>query len=251
MVRAVQVEIIANQKFWDKDMLCARTERLYSQNVEIKVEWAWRGRQGSDPACQECIISINEVIDVGLYYVQLAVAVQLLSCVDSETSWTAARQAFLSFTVSQSLLKLMSIEWMMQSNHPILCCPLLLLPSVSPSIRVFSNGHVTDEEKEKVKEFGRWMECSEARLCFFPFSSLKKHTLCSAPPYLIWGVSGCHFAICGWCEFWLVLPSEREFTQKQIKNALSKISFIKNKDDILNSWHLLTCSNSKGKWYLS
>ena len=49
------------------------------------------------------------------------------------------RQASLSFTISQSLLKLMSIESMMPSNHLILCHPLLLLPSIFPSIRVFSN----------------------------------------------------------------------------------------------------------------
>ena len=52
---------------------------------------------------------------------------------------TAARQASLSFTISWSLLKLMSIESVMPSNHLILCCPFLLLPSVFPSIRVFSN----------------------------------------------------------------------------------------------------------------
>ena len=55
------------------------------------------------------------------------------------TPWTAARQASLSFTISQSLLKLMSIESMMPSSHLLLCCPLLLLPSIFPSIRVFSN----------------------------------------------------------------------------------------------------------------
>ena len=55
------------------------------------------------------------------------------------TPWTAARQASLSSTVSQSLLKLLSIELMMPSNHLILCHPLLLLPSIFPSIRVFSN----------------------------------------------------------------------------------------------------------------
>ena len=53
--------------------------------------------------------------------------------------WTAARQASLSFTISRSLLKLTSIESVMPSNHLVLCCPLLLLPSVLPSIRVFSN----------------------------------------------------------------------------------------------------------------
>ena len=56
-----------------------------------------------------------------------------------QTSWTAACQASLSITNSQSLLKLKSIELVMPSNHLILCCPLLLLPSIFPSIRVFSN----------------------------------------------------------------------------------------------------------------
>ena len=55
------------------------------------------------------------------------------------TPWTAALQASLSFTISQSLLKLMSIESMMPSSHLILCCSLLLLPSIFPSIRGFSN----------------------------------------------------------------------------------------------------------------
>ena len=55
------------------------------------------------------------------------------------TPLTAAHQAPLSFTVSQSLLKFMSIESVMLSNHPILCCPLLLLPSIFPIIGVFSN----------------------------------------------------------------------------------------------------------------
>ena len=54
--------------------------------------------------------------------------------------WTAAHQASLSFTISWSLLKLMSIESMMPSNHLILCCPLLLQPSIFPSIEFFSVG---------------------------------------------------------------------------------------------------------------
>ena len=56
--------------------------------------------------------------------------------------WTTTRQASLSFTNSQSLLKLMSIESVMPSNHLILCHPLLLLPSIFPSIRGFSNESV-------------------------------------------------------------------------------------------------------------
>ena len=55
------------------------------------------------------------------------------------TPWTAAHLAFLSITNSQSLLKLMPIVLVVASNHFILCCPLLLLPSIFPSIRVFSN----------------------------------------------------------------------------------------------------------------
>ena len=72
--------------------------------------------------------------------VLLYVVVQPLSHVQLfVTSWTAACQTFLSFTISQSLSKLMSTESVMPSNHLILCCPLLLLPSIFPSIRVFSN----------------------------------------------------------------------------------------------------------------
>ena len=58
---------------------------------------------------------------------------------DSTIPWTAARQTSLPFTNSQSLLKLMSIELVMPSNHLILCRPLLLPPSMFPSIRVFSS----------------------------------------------------------------------------------------------------------------
>ena len=66
--------------------------------------------------------------------------VQLLSCVQLfATPWTAALQASLSITNSWSLLKLMSIESVMPSNRLILCHPLLLPPSIFPSIRVFSN----------------------------------------------------------------------------------------------------------------
>ena len=61
------------------------------------------------------------------------------SCLTLWPPWPAACQASLSFTTSQSLFKLMSIELMMPSNHLILCHPILLLPSIFPSIRVFSN----------------------------------------------------------------------------------------------------------------
>ena len=65
-------------------------------------------------------------------------SVQLLSCVQLfATPWTAAHQAFLSFTNSWSLLKFMSTESVMSSRYLILCCPLLLPPTIFPSIRVF------------------------------------------------------------------------------------------------------------------
>ena len=71
---------------------------------------------------------------------ELLTTVQWLSHVRfSATPWTAARQASLSFTISQRLLKLMSTESVMPSSHLILCRPLLLLPAVFPSIRVFSS----------------------------------------------------------------------------------------------------------------
>ena len=70
------------------------------------------------------------------------------------TPWTASRQASLSITKSQSLLKLMSIESVMPSNHIILCHPRLLLPSIFPSIMVFSNESVLCIRWPKYWSFG-------------------------------------------------------------------------------------------------
>ena len=73
-------------------------------------------------------------------FYSVVVFIQSLSPVQLfATPWTAARQASLFFTISWSLLKLMFIESVMSSNHLILCHPLFLLPSIFPSIRVFSN----------------------------------------------------------------------------------------------------------------
>ena len=69
------------------------------------------------------------------------------------TSWTAAQQASLSFTISRSLFKLTPIELVMLSNYPVLCHPLLPLPSVLPSIRVFSNESTICHQVAKVLEF--------------------------------------------------------------------------------------------------
>ena len=73
---------------------------------------------------------------------------------DSATPWTATPQASLSITSSWRLLKLMSIKSVMPSNHLILCCPLLLLPSIFPSIWVFSNESVLHIRWPKYWSFG-------------------------------------------------------------------------------------------------
>ena len=76
----------------------------------------------------QCKYCSNNAVVQSLSHVQLFL-----------TSWTAACQASLSITISQSLFKLTSVELVMPSNYLILCHPLLLLPSIFPSIRVFSN----------------------------------------------------------------------------------------------------------------
>ena len=98
---------------------------------------------------QEILLCVSDE-GLGLCFV---VVVESLSPVQLfATPWTAARQAFLSLTISWSLLKLMSIEPMMPSNHLVLYCPLLLLPSVFPSIRVFS-----DEKALRIRWSKDWI----------------------------------------------------------------------------------------------
>ena len=89
------------------------------------------------------VVSVVIFLIQGLYYIYLIIcfsSIQSLSHVQLlATPWIAARQASLSITYSQSSLKLTSIELVMPSSHLILCRPLLLLPPIPPSIRVFSN----------------------------------------------------------------------------------------------------------------
>ena len=88
------------------------------------------------------------------------VVVQLLSCVQLiATPWTVAHQGSLSFTISQSLLILMSIKSVMPSNHLILCCSLFLLPSIFPSIRIFPS--------ESALHI-RWPKCSSYSFSISP-----------------------------------------------------------------------------------
>ena len=99
------------------------------------------------------------------------------------TPWTAARQASLSITNSWSSLKLMSIESVMPSNHPLLCCPLLLLYSIFPSIRVFSNEFSMKKKKksplilQSKDDHCKYLEYNPSRLlCLELLVSIYIHT---------------------------------------------------------------------------
>ena len=95
------------------------------------------------------VITEHWIVFPVLYGGSLLIILYIVLCISSVhslsrvqlfvTPWTAARQASLSITNSWSLLKLMSIESVMPTNHLIFCHPLLLLPSIFPSIRFFSN----------------------------------------------------------------------------------------------------------------
>ena len=119
--------------------LCKEMTKLSDWFLGAKKESVWVGFEvlhlGLDPDYATCGKKLGPVGGGGI--VQSLSHVQLFV-----TPWTAACQASLSFTILQNLLKLMSIELVMPSKHFILCRPLLLLPSIFPSIRVFSNGSV-------------------------------------------------------------------------------------------------------------
>ena len=108
---------------------------------------------------------------------------------ESVAIWTAARQTSLSLTISQSLLKLMSIELVMPSNHLILCCFLLLLLSVFPSIRIFSNESILHIRRPKYWSFSISTSPSDeySRLVYFRVDWLDllavQGTLKSLPQY--------------------------------------------------------------------
>ena len=107
------------------------------------------------PSLRDSSPSLRERVS-HLFLVLTCAAVQFSCSVvsNSATPWTAAHQASLSITNSQSLLKLVSIKLVMPSNHLILCHPLLLLPSIFPSIRVFSNEAVLRIRQPKYWSFG-------------------------------------------------------------------------------------------------
>ena len=148
------------------------------------------------------------------------------------TPWTAACQASLSVTNSWSLLKLMSIESVMPSSHLILCCPLLLLPSILPSIRVFSNDPVLRIRWpeyctiQPVNKFTIWMLVSLLLpLCF-------KHLL-------TW------FYICIRIPRTYLPTRESEYTLLRVKGALTRCHWGRCQARDLNTSceHIFLCLN--------
>ena len=123
---------INKPKYADDTTLMAESEE------ELK-SLLMKGKEESEKAGSKLNIQKMKIMATGpISSIQSLSHVQLF-----EIPWTAACQAFLSITNSRRLLKLMSIESVMPSNHLILCCPLfLLLPSIFPSIRVFPKDSV-------------------------------------------------------------------------------------------------------------
>ena len=118
---------------------CPRVFAPWASPTCQQLYWCAKAEEAmGDHACKMEVTTLNNVImEVKSIY---ATVFLLFRCIWLlATPWTATRQVSLSFTISQSLLKLTSIETMMPSNHLILCHPLLLLPSIFPSIRVFSS----------------------------------------------------------------------------------------------------------------
>ena len=136
----MQVSIFFTKEKWDKSI------NLYSLLIStnpkvIQAKYLTNQNFQKDKRLWFVLIKGSKYIyyPADTFYLLKNTSVQLLSCVQLfATPWTAGCQASLSITNARSLPKLMSIESVMPSNHLILCRPLLLLPSIFPSIRVFS-----------------------------------------------------------------------------------------------------------------
>ena len=151
------------------------------------------------------VINLGPPLEKNIFYSILFIILYSVSSVQSlsrvllfVTPWATAHQASLSFTNSQSLLNLMSIESVMPSNHLILCCPLLP-PSILPSIRVFPNGlalHIrwpkywsfsfniclSNEHPELISFRMDWLDflASKGLSRVFPYTTVQKHQFFSA-----------------------------------------------------------------------
>ena len=132
------------RQFTPEQVFSRGLKRQWHQKASLVVPLAidFRGMRGKLEPIHSCCTCFRSTYP-SWPSVVLVIAIQSLCPVRLfATPWTAARQASLSISNSQTLLKLMSIESVIPSNHLILCLPLLLLPSIFPSIRVFSNESV-------------------------------------------------------------------------------------------------------------
>ena len=121
------------------------------EDLPEEVTWTWNLKDKEEPDVQRSVF-------------------QSLSCVQLfATPWTAACQGSLSFTMSQGLFKFMSIESVMPSKRLIFCCPLLLLPSIFPSIRIFSNDSALHIRWPKYWSFSFSISASEKYSGFVSF----------------------------------------------------------------------------------
>ena len=126
--QSLHIFLTVKLQIWPTDIGVQLPTQIYSFSALI---WHCQWSSG------QCVSPAFKTKDS---YTRMAVVVQSLSCVQLfATPWTAVCQAPLSFSTSQNLLRFMSTESMMLSNHFILCCPLLLLLSMFFSIRVFSS----------------------------------------------------------------------------------------------------------------
>ena len=161
-----------------------------------------------------------------MFQASLLAVVQLLSCVLLfATPWTAACRHPLPFTISRSLLRFTSIELVMLSNHLILCHPLLLLPSIFPSIRVFPMSQLITSGGHSIEALASILPMNIQ--CWFPlgliglislqprkfsgvFSSptIRKHQFFSAQPSL-WSDSHIHIWLLEKAELWLYGPFQQ------------------------------------------
>ena len=108
------------------------------------VDWEFRIKR-----CKYIYIYIHDIYRY-IYHIYISVQFSHSVASDSATPWNAARQASLSIINSQSLLKLLSIESVMPSNHLIICRPLLFLPSIFPSIWVFQMSQIFSSDGQSI-----------------------------------------------------------------------------------------------------
>ena len=136
-----QLSVIQNMGFGGWHIPSSAQEHWSSEShVTVLHREEWRVYMLKSEEAQKCLCNIGESLQPHweAHSFHLIVVWSLSHAWPFVTPWTAARQASLSSTISRSLLKLMSLEWVMSSNHLLLCRPLLL-SSIFPSIRVISN----------------------------------------------------------------------------------------------------------------